>query len=103
MKSPTTQTLTANGSTAWHVAEGTIVQMRVSKTFGGGSVAIEIKDTEGAAIPLTDGAGSVIAITAAQAQNIELPAGTSVRGTLSGATSPELLVSIHELSDMRAP
>lgn len=100
-KPPTTQTLTASGSTDWHEAQGTIVHVQLSGTFGGGSVALEISDTAGNPIPLTDDAGDPIAITVATARNVEVPAQSKIRVTLSGATSPSLLASIKELSDGR--
>jgi penicillin V acylase-like amidase (Ntn superfamily) len=103
MKSPTTTTLTADGATPWHTVQGTLVQLQVSGNFGSGSVAIQIKSTAGTAIPLADDANQAIALTIAQAKNIEVPAGTEVRASLSGSTSPALIVSIAEVSDLRQP
>ena len=102
MKAPTTEMLAANGSTAWHTCLGTLVQFQLSATFGGGAVALEIKDAAGNAIPLTDDSGTAISITVATARNLEVPSGSEVRATLSGATAPSLLVSIKEISDGRS-
>ena len=102
-KSPTTTTLAADGSTPAHKVQGTLVQLQLSGTFGGGSVAAEILAADGSTwIPLADDSNTAIALTVAQAKNIEVPPDTEVRATLSGATSPDLLISIKEISDARS-
>lgn len=81
--------LTANGSTGWvKIIEGGDIYISVNGTFGGGSVAVEkrINDT---AYPVRS-SGSPIAHAADDDSVYGLVAGSTIRLTLTGATSPSI-------------
>lgn len=100
MKGPTNNLLTT-GSGDWHVCQGTVVQVQLSGTFDGASVAIEIKDVDGNEIPLAE-SNTAVALTIPQARNVELPAGSEIRVTLSGeGLSTSIRAVIKEIYDAR--
>jgi len=94
--SSTNQTLSANGTTAIHHHETqTISDVQVSAigTFGGGTLAIEQLHGDG-----TWRSISGASYTANASKVLGVASGTSLRATLTGATSPSIFV---EFSDMR--
>ena len=101
-KSPECTPIAVDGSTPWYKVEGTIVQFMIYGAPDGGAVAVELKAPDGTAVPLCDDANTPISLTVVQAKNIELPAQSEVRGTVSGGGgSMALGIKIAELSDGR--
>lgn len=101
MQAPLTQTLSASGSTGWFRVQGTLANVMLSGSFGGGAVAVECKSSDGTAIPMCNPANTPVSLTVAQSINLEVRAETEIRLTLSGATAPTLLCSIGDILDGR--
>ena len=101
-KAPLNEVLTTGTSTGWYVVQGTIVQFMIYGTMDGGAIAVELKDPDGNAVPLADDANTPISLTVIQAKNIEVPAGSEVRGTASGTGGSSAIgIKIQEVSDGR--
>jgi hypothetical protein len=101
-KAPLNTVITVDGSTDWYEAQGTIVQFMLYGTPDSGSVAVELKAPDGTAVPLCDDANTPVALTVIQAKNVEIPAQSSIRGTVTGGGgSMALGIKIAEVSDGR--
>ena len=81
-------TLSANGSTEWVPVKGP-THLHLSGNFGGGTATLEFKDSSDTARAIANGAFST-----ATDKLVSLGFNTEVRVTLSGATSPSLIVEI---------
>lgn len=77
-------TLSADGNTVEHVNKGP-VHVHVSGTFGGGTFKLQFLDNGGT---WRDIAGA--SYTEAADKYVELAPATTIRGVLSGATTPSL-------------
>lgn len=66
------------------------VHIHLSGTFGGGTFTLKFEDEGGTYRAITDAA-----YTSATDQMFTFKPGTRIKGTLSGATSPSLVVSIR--------
>ena len=96
MADSVSETLTDNGSTGLVKAGARgEVFIRGADSFGGGTVTIEILDTDGTYRALIDSAGAAISYTAAFSDVIDIPVDTTIRATLSGATTPNLLLLLR--------
>ena len=82
-------TLSADGDTAECLVKGT-VRIHGSGPFGGGTLTFRFLGTDGAYHDIADAA-----FTAAFDKILELPKQTTIKGTLSGSTSPTLYYEIH--------
>jgi len=92
-----TVNITANGSTDPIELQGLISVAGVG-TFGGGTLTIEASFDGGANyFALTDAGGLVFSLTANGAKNIEVGKGVLIRGTLSGATSPDINIVFTDI------
>lgn len=87
-----TSTLTANGESGEVRCTGTLYQMQGEGAFGGGTLTPERKSYDGTWVTLGD-----TALTADGYVNIEVPQGAEIRGRLSGATSPSLIVHFSKI------
>jgi hypothetical protein len=100
-QAPNYTLLAADGDSAEYTVQGTIIQVMIDGSLGGGSFAVELKSPRGTWVPLCDDANTAIALTIQQAKNIELPPQSVVKLVLSGATAPDVGVKIQEISDGR--
>ncbi|MEM6888756.1 MAG: hypothetical protein AAF636_11515 [Pseudomonadota bacterium] len=82
--------LQANGSTAAYIHPGGLVTAVIRGTFGGGTLAIEVSDDGTNWETPKDAQGNAAEYTEGEVITVELAAGIQVRGTLSGATGPDL-------------
>ena len=95
--SSTTTTLSADGTTSIHTHETNGVagvQFSAIGTFGGGTLIVEQKHSDGNWRAIAGGSYS-----ASASKVIEVASGSSLRATLSGSTTPSIFV---EFSDMYA-
>ena len=77
-------------------SEGFQGMLRIAGTYGGGTVTIEIKGQDDSDLPITDRDGIAInTFTVPLALcTFSIPAGLQVRARLTGATAPNLFVSL---------
>lgn len=85
-------TLTADGQTDWVRASGTVYQIEAEGTWGGGTITPQKKSYDGTGITLGD-----TTLTADGAINVEVPYGSELRASLSGATNPNLKIHITKI------
>ena len=87
-------TLTADGQTSSvRFPSKTVIQIDATGTFGGGTLAPQKKGAGG-----TWAAISSETLTAAGQINVEVPAGTDIRASLSGASSPDIDIHFIKIS-----
>ena len=87
----TAYNLTANGSTAAYTADGNLVFIEVTGSFGGGTLTLQA-DFFG------NGVVDAVELTAADVYIAEVPSGSQVQSTLAGATSPSLNITMQSSS-----
>lgn len=85
-------TLSADGSTAYVRTLGTEYTISAVGTWGGGTITPKVKDADGTAV--TWGTST---ITADGAIAVTVPRGAELGATLSGSTSPSLVVHIAKV------
>lgn len=91
------QTITANGSLNFSLKKGTgFSTVLAFGTWGGGTLAFYIS-RNGTDVTLTDATGTAVTATADKAFNVTLGSDddlTSLKATLTGATSPSLTIDV---------
>lgn len=92
-----TQNLTADGSTTGLALEG-LISVGAYGTFGSGTLTFEMSYDNGTTyFAMTDAAGNNFELTADGANNINVGKDVLVRGTLSGATSPDIDITYTDI------
>ena len=87
------ETLSADGSTAGvRLQSVTVVQFEADGTFGGGTLTPELQSGES-----TWAAINSETLTSDGFINAEIPRGSVVRLTLSGATSPSIVTRVKKI------
>lgn len=75
------------------LTNGSLYQFRVGGTFGSGTIQMKVYDDQmGEFINIGD------ALTAAGIFNVELPVGTKVRPSISGATNPNINITYYDIN-----
>ena len=87
-----TETLAADGQTAWQTFVGPVVLKMTGTSFGGGTAKLQERNTEAATVDVANGS-----FTAATHQVCDYPPGSinELRVDLSGATTPSLPITIQ--------
>lgn len=88
-------TLTADGQTEeCAIRGGGQAYVRGANNFGGGTLQIQVYDSDGVWRALFNDQGNAIEYTAPFSDLIELPSGQIIRGTLSGSIAPNLVYTL---------